>query len=229
MQTLIKNSIPELIDTIKVQNGFIGYSNFSEPNSGNMCTIMPNRILVIYKDYIAIDNFDRFCSFTLKFSPQNNILLFRVFRIENPGNVFAYYIPGYTYDLYEYVPLVNKLNSLNPNESFCFDNQEFDFLEISILINRILNSHQFTYVSSSDLFPVNILQQYLSQENLKEIQNSNTQFLLSHTKEFEDVSSPLNNKSKKVIAEYVSKEHINIPLENKWMSSLPKNVSLVDE
>lgn len=224
MQPLVKNAFPEIIDAIKVQNGFLGFSNLNNSyNQNNIITIMPDRIMVIYKDYIAIDNFDKnYSFFECNLNQQTNILLFQVFKIENPGNVFARYLPNFSYNLCNYMELINNSETLTYNNFY--KQIELDFLEIALLINRLLEIYDIQYTSSSDLFSLQQLSKYLSSEKINEIQNSKNQFLLSHTKPFEDVSSALNKKAKKVIAEYVQKENINIE-----KTVLPPNINMISE
>lgn len=228
MQPLIKNTSPELIDTIKIQNGFLGCQNYNGKHS-NIQTIMPDRIMAIYKNYIAVNNFDKLYAFNNYPTLQTDVLLFEVFKIENPGNVFARFISNYSYNLSEYVYLITPQGSYNPlQEEDCF-NRGLDLLEITILVNRILESGQIQYVSSSDLFPINQLSQFLSKEKIQELQNSNNQFLLSHTKPFESFKTDLDSSAKKVIAEYIDKNKINIPMKSTKNSIMPNNISYIQE
>ena len=224
--SLIKNTFPELVDAIKTQNGFLGVSNLNDTAKPIINTIMPERIMVIYKDYIAINNFDKYYSFSdLPMYSQTNILLFQVYKIENPGNVFAQYIPSYSYNLYDYIKLIQTLKSQSIPESHM--RNELDFLEITFLINKILESYKMQYASSSDLFSTKDLSQYLPMEKINEIQNSKTQLLLSHPKPFDDMPTHANNKAKLVIAEFVKKENINPNIINN-KQLLPPNISLVN-
>lgn len=229
--SLIKNTFPELVDAIKTQNGFLGVDCEDELNTPIINTIMPDRIMVIYKDYIAVNNFDKYYSFSnAVLSPQTDILLFKVYKIENPGNVFAKYIPYYSYNFCDYIKLIQSLQSKNlsdPNVINSFGNS-LDFLEITLLVQKILESYNQQYASSSDLFSTKHLAQYLPPEKISEIQNSNTQLLLSHPKPFDDVPTNVNNKAKIVIAEFVKKENINPNTINN-RSILPPNISLVRE
>lgn len=229
MQPLLKNVNPYLVETIEMQGGFIG--TYLLPGSKNardkmtMITISADRIMAIYQDYIAIENFDKAYMFTNDCF-QTNILAFKIVKIENPGNIFAQLITSYSYKLFHYSNIINDIirsNQINNNainnriecqqidiNNYCYElrytEEEMNLFELTLLVNKVLMLHQVQYVSSSDLFEIDKLLAVLPKDQLDKLQKEGTSYFLTHTKPLDDIATPSINEAKKVIAEYISPE-----------------------